>query len=177
MNRTNPCAGEHRKGCFWDHWQINCDRIAFTNAMRFQHIGEATYFVMQFLIGNVAAVIGIITFKDDRGLIGALWQMTVDAIHRYVGCAISKPLDMDIAGGIGRIFDPRIRLDPINPLAMLGPEPLRIFVRRVLHGFVFGIIHISALSPIARDRIKFIGHWIFLPLAAPQQLLEGCSAT
>jgi len=80
---------------------------------------------VRLLVGDVLAVLGIVPFPDDGRLVAALGQMTVEAVDRGVERAVVEPLDVDIAG-VGDVLDLGIRLDPVDTLAVFGPESFGI---------------------------------------------------
>src|SRR5205085_2014589 len=77
--------------------------------------------VVKLLVGDVLGVLGIVTLPDDRGLLGAVFQMAVDAVVGDVGEAILEPLDGDVAG-IARVLDLGRLVVPVQALGLIGPE-------------------------------------------------------
>ena len=75
---------------------------------------------------DVAGVGGIIALEDDRGLVGALGQMPVHAVIGGVGDAILEPFDRDIMRVEARVLDAGVGGHPVDALALLAPETLRI---------------------------------------------------
>ena len=122
MHRADARAGQHRVSRFGDHRQIDGDAVAFLHAVRLQHIGEAADLVMQFLIGDGAALRGIVALPDDRGLLGALGQMAVDAIGRHIQRAVLEPFDEEIVRVPGNILHLGEGLDPVDALAPARPR-------------------------------------------------------
>ena len=139
--------------------------------MTFEDIGEAADFVVQFLIGDVAAVFRVVAFPDDRGLVGPLREMTINAIHRNIGGAVAIPFDMDIAGGVRGVLDLRVGFDPVDALAFLAPEFHRILDRCGIHFKVAGIVDVGALRPFGCYRIHFLGH-VSLPTVNARLLAD-----
>jgi hypothetical protein len=82
--------------------------------------------------------LGIVGLEDDRRLVAALGQMPVDAIRRDVERAVLEPADIDIVVGEGGVLDLRVRLDPVEPLAVLGPEGLGVADGFGIHARVGG---------------------------------------
>jgi hypothetical protein len=97
VHRADTGTGEHRIGRFRDHRHVDGDAITLVDAVCLQHIGEAADMLVQFAIGDLLVVIGIVAFPDDRHLIAAFFQVPVDAIVGDVGDAILEPLDRNIA--------------------------------------------------------------------------------
>ena len=152
MHRADARAGQHRVGRLGDHRQVDRDPIALFDAVRLQHIGEAADLAMQLLIGDVLAVFGIIAFPDDRRLLGALRQVPVDAVGRDVERAVLEPFDVEIVRIPGDVLDPGERLDPVDALGLLRPEPFRILQRVRVHGVVFRSVDQRARLPILGNR-------------------------
>ena len=137
MHGPDARAGQHGIGGLGDHRQIDHDAVAFAHAHGFQDIGHPAGAAVQFLVGDVLRLIlGVIGFPDDRGLIAARGQMPVDAIGADVQRAILEPFDVHCAGREAGVLDLRIGFDPVDPLAMLCPEPLGILDRGVIHRLV-----------------------------------------
>ena len=132
----------HGVGSLRDHRQVDRNRIALFDAVRLEDIGKAADFVVQLLVGDVLGIFGIVAFPDDRGLLGAFFEVAIDAIERDVGRAVTEPFDGDLAGGERRALGPGVGLDPVNAAAMLGPERFRVFDRMVIHCFVFGFVDV-----------------------------------
>src|ERR1700730_13276400 len=74
---------------------------------------------------------GAVALPQDRGLIGAHRQMAVDAVDAGVERPVLEPLNTDVASEAG-VFDLRIGLDPIEPLALLTPEAVWILDRLLI---------------------------------------------
>ena len=92
MDRADARAGEHRERRLGDHRQIDGDAVALLDAARLEHIGEAADLVVQLAIGDLAVVLGIVAFPDDRDLVAALREMAVDAVMGDVGQPSSNHL-------------------------------------------------------------------------------------
>src|SRR5215213_4411684 len=90
---------------------------------------------MQLTIGDVPGIVRAVAFPDDRSLVGLIGQMAVDAVGANVERAVLEPADMNIAGEAD-ILDLAVRLDPIQPLAVLTPESLWILDRLGIKAFV-----------------------------------------
>ena len=82
MDGADARAGEHRVGRFRDHRHVDGDAVALLDAVLLQHIGEAADMPVELVIGDLAVVVGIVAFPDDRRLVAALLQMPVDAVRR-----------------------------------------------------------------------------------------------
>ena len=80
MDGADARAGEHGVGRLGDHRQVDGDAVALLDVAVAQDVGEPADLVVQLLIGDVLGLVGIVAFPDDRGLLGALRQMPVDAI-------------------------------------------------------------------------------------------------
>ncbi|MOA12887.1 hypothetical protein D3C78_1329120 [compost metagenome] len=91
---------------------------------------------MQLAVGDVAAFGRVIAFPDDRDLIAALGQMTVEAVVGNVQRAVGEPFDVDMVIVEGRLFHRGERLDPVEALGLLAPEAVRVDDRLLVHGLV-----------------------------------------
>ena len=77
--------------------------------------------------------------------------MTIDAIVGDVGDAVLKPFDRHVMRVEGDVLDLGIRLEPMDALAVLGPEGVRILDRVRVHLFVLRRVDPGLLGPIDGD--------------------------
>jgi len=161
VDRADARAGEHRVGRLRDHRQVDRDAIALLRAEFLERVGHAAHLRVQLAIGDLLALRRIVAFPDDRDLVGAPGEMAIDAVRRDVQHAVMEPADADIAGVVDVAHRAgAVGLDPIDPLAVLAPEPDRVLHRRLVHLLVFGVVDIGALGPLGADGDQFIAHGI-----------------
>ena len=152
-------AGQHRVGRLGDHRQVDGDAIALLDAQFLERVGHAADFAVQLAVRDLLRLRRIVAFPDDRGLVGAPGEVTVDAVGRDVQHAIVEPADadvavvVDVAHGRGAVG-----LDPVDPLAVFFPEFGGIRGRGLVHGLVLGVVDIGALGPVRTDGDHLIGH-------------------
>src|SRR5262245_29468372 len=158
MDGADAGTGEHGNRRLGNHRQVNGDAIAFLDAARLQHIGEAAYFGMQLLIGKLFVVLRIVALPQDGRLVTALGKMAVDAVVADVQCAVLEPFDRHVAGVIGGVLDLAEGLDPVEALGLLTPETVRILDRARVHFLVLGFVHVGAFPPIGRNVIDLVRH-------------------
>ncbi len=158
MNGADARASEHGVGRFGNHREINGDAVALLDAALLQDVSEAAHFRVQFLIGDLLVVLGVVAFPDDGDLLAALLQVAVDAVVSRVGLAVLEPFDRNLAGAEGGVLHLLERLHPVDALRFLGPEFIRVLDRSGVHFLVVGVVEISALLPRGRDRIKLLRH-------------------
>ncbi|MNC28859.1 hypothetical protein D3C75_770840 [compost metagenome] len=91
---------------------------------------------MQFAVSDVAAFGRVIALPDDRDLIAALGQMTVEAVVGNVQGAVGEPFDVDMVIVEGGLLHRGERLDPVEALGLLAPEAVRVDDRLLVHGLV-----------------------------------------
>jgi hypothetical protein len=68
----------------------------------------------------------------------AVWSPR--AVGGDVQGAVLEPVDRDIVIGVAGVLDLGIGLDPVEPLAVLAPECLRVVDRRLVHLVIFGVV-------------------------------------
>src|SRR5262249_40832102 len=109
---------------------------------------------------------------DDRDLVAALGEMPVDAVRRDVEHAVLVPFDRDVVRIVRGVLDLGIRLDPVDALAVLAPERVRVADRGLVHRLVLRVVHVGALGPVGRDVVNRLGHGCFLRTAGsrPREL-------
>src|SRR5215467_5741993 len=158
MDGADAGAGEHGNRRLGNHGQVNRDAIAFLDAARLQHIGEAAYFGVQLLVGKLFVVLRIVALPQDGRLVAALGKMPVDAVVADVQRAVLEPFDRHVAEVIGGVLDLAERLDPVETLGLLTPETVRILDRSRVHFLVLGFVHVGAFPPIGRNVIDPVRH-------------------
>ena len=137
MDSPDPRTGQHGVCGLGNHRQINGDAIALADAQRLQHIGAtADLFVQRAIAYVLRRRVWIIGFPDDRDIIAALGQMTVNAIGGNVENAVFKPFDRHI-----RIFERGVldlfgKRHPIQTLGLFAPKSIRIGDRALVHFIV-----------------------------------------
>ena len=99
--------------------------------------------------------VGIVWFKQNRGLIAARCQMTINAVCRYVQRAVFIPTDIYIVIGEGGIFDLGVGLDPIKALALFTPECLGIGNGGLVHCCVFICVNMRASKKVREFRSRW----------------------
>ena len=154
MHRADPRTGQHGVGGLGDHGQIQGDPVALFGPMRLQHIGHAAHLGVQFAEGDVAAVGGIVAFPDDRRLVLAVGQVTVDAIGRDVQDAILKPANAEIFLVEGNVLDPGRRGDPVQTLGLFGPEGVGRLARGDPRRLIRLPVHMGLFGPVGGDGIE-----------------------
>ena len=88
--------------------------------------------------------------------------MAVDAVVGGVERAVLEPFDRDVARVVGRVLDLAERLDPVDALGLLGPEPVRVLDRALVHLLVLGVVDEAALLPLGRNLVNLVGHTFLL---------------
>ncbi|VVM58611.1 hypothetical protein PS639_01157 [Pseudomonas fluorescens] len=140
VNRADPGAGQHGDHGFGDHRHIDSHHVAAVHILAAQGVGEFADLFMQFAVGDVAAFGRVIPFPNDRDLIAALGQMTVEAVVGHVEGAVGEPLDVDMVIVERRLLHRGERLDPVEALGLLAPEAVRVDDRLLVHGLVGRLI-------------------------------------
>ena len=163
MHGANARAGQHGIGRFRDHRQVERDAVALLDAVLLHHVGELADLFVQFAIGDLLVVVGVVAFPDDGNLVGALLQVAVDAIVGDVENTVFKPLDRHIVRTKTGVLDLLGRLEPVEALGLLAPELGRVLHRLGIHLLVTSFVNQGALFPSGRYRIDFLGHGVFLP--------------
>src|SRR5438552_3874942 len=97
MDRADAGTGEHRHRDLGDHRQIDRDAVALPNPPRLQRVGEPANRLVQLAVGDAAVLARIIALPQYRRLLGALWQVSIDAVIGGVERPVLVPGDMDIA--------------------------------------------------------------------------------
>jgi len=91
-----------------------------------QDVAELRDLLVELAIGDVLGEARVVAFPDDRGLVGPGREMAVDAIGRDVELAVLEPFDRDVVVVERGVLDLGEGLDPVDALAVLAPERVRI---------------------------------------------------
>ena len=157
MDRADPSAREHGNSGFRHHGHINRDAVALLDAERLQAVGKPAHFLMKLAIRDRLGVFRIVAFPDDCGLVAARVEMPVETIVGCVQDTVFEPFDMDVAAEIDVLDLGRI-LEPGNAFRLLGPEPLGVLDRLLVHVEVGVVVGPGLFGPVLRDRIDVFLH-------------------
>ena len=113
---------------------------------------------MQFMIGDMLALSGVIAFPDNSGLAATAFKMAVNAICRYVQRAIFEPLNRHVGMFVRDVFNRFKWFYPINPFPMFGPKADWIFNRLGIKRLVAGLVDMRVFSEFSRGCVGCLGH-------------------
>ncbi|MNP14377.1 hypothetical protein D3C76_1066990 [compost metagenome] len=136
VNRADPGTGQHGDHGFGDHRHIDSHHVAAVHVLATQGVGELAHLLVQFAVSDVAAFGRVIALPDDRDLIAALGQMTVQAVVGNVQGAVGEPFDVDMVIVEGGLLHRGERLDPVEALGLLAPEAVGVDDRLLVHRLV-----------------------------------------
>ena len=153
MNRADPRAGKHGVGRFRHHRHIDGDPVALLDAVRFQHIGEFADVLVKLIVGDMRVLVRLVAFPDDRGLVAPRRHMAVDAVGADIERAVLVPFDRHVVVVVGRVLDRGIGLYPVDPLAVLAPEPVRVLDALAVHFEILVVVDMGGFGPFVGDRI------------------------
>ncbi len=128
VDRADTRAREHRDRGLGNHRHVDRDAVAFLDAEALQRVRELADALVQLAIADEPRRgVRIVGLPEDRGLLGALREMPVEAVGRDVELAVGEPANVQVLRVEARVFDLRERLAPREPLAgLLGPERFRV---------------------------------------------------
>ena len=96
MNSTDAGTGEHRHDCLGDHRHVDGDPITLLDASIFEGVGKAVYIGMQFTVGDLFVLGGVVTLPEDGGLVATTFKMAVQTVVGDIQFATLEPFDMQI---------------------------------------------------------------------------------
>src|SRR6185437_15861697 len=102
-------------------------------------------------IGDVLRHGRIVAFPDDRGLVAARRQVTIEARGGRVQRAVLEPLDRYVAGE-ARVLDLGRRLHPGDAATLLGPEAVGVARGALEHVAIAFGGHVRLGSDFGPDR-------------------------
>ena len=140
MHGADAGTGQHGHGRFYHHRHIEADHVAFFHALGFQYVGKAAHLLVQLAIRYFLVVFRAVAFPDDGYFIGLGGQMTIDTVGGQVKSTVFKPLDADVAGIVRGVLDLGIGFDPVDALALLTPEFIRVLDGFLIHALIARIV-------------------------------------
>ena len=90
VNRADAIAGVHGHDHFGHQRHVDDDAIAVLDALRLERVGEAAHFGVQLPVAQAPRVTRL-ALEDDRGLVAALGQVYVQAVHRGIQPPVGEP--------------------------------------------------------------------------------------
>ena len=124
---TNAC--QHGKAGLGNHRHVYQYAITFFHAQLLQNSRHALHFLAEFAEGIDLLLVGFGGDEDQRGLIGAVLQVTINSVVAEVGLPSHKPI------GEGRtvVLADLLRLDvPIHQLCLFAPEAVAVLDRAAI---------------------------------------------
>jgi len=125
---------QHGKRGLGDHRHVDAHAVAALHAVRQQHVREPAHLVLELAIGDLPVRPGLVAGPQDRGALGVLLEMAIDAVHAGVQLPPQVPAEV-------RLVEIRVehgvpRVEPVERLRLLGPEARRIVDRSAVEGAV-----------------------------------------
>src|SRR5438270_246341 len=162
MDRADAGASEHRDRRLGDHREIDRYPIALLDATCLQGVGEPAHRLVQLAVGDSPVFARIVALPQDRGLLGMLRQMSIDAVVRGIERPVLVPGDAHVAFERG-VLHLGERLDPIDALAVLGPKSVRVGDRLLIELEIFGLADLAHLRMGRNGDDGPPGHGVFPP--------------
>ena len=111
---------------------------------------------MQLAVGDVLASVRVVALPEDRDLVGARREVPVEAIDRDVELPSSNHL-IDTSGQAKLVFLTLVYgLYPVEALAMLAPEGVRIGERGRVHSLITLGVDTGAGDDIGRWLVEAV---------------------
>ncbi len=117
---------------------------------------------MQFTVGDVLALAGVVAFPDDGGLIAALGEMAVEAVGGEVQGAIFIPFDGNITRRERGVLHAGIGAYPVKDLALLAPKCIRVGYGLLVLRLVLFRVNQATFRDISGNRVfVYLAHGFF----------------
>src|SRR4051794_35936778 len=84
--------------------------------------------------------------------------MAIDAVVGGIERPVLEPFDRDVAGAEARVLDLMEGVHPVDALALLRPEAVRVLDRARIHLLIFRVVDEGALLPLRRNAVDLVGH-------------------
>ncbi len=156
MDGAYTGAGQHGVDGLGNHRHVDTHPVTFLDATTPEGICQPTDLVVQFPVGDVGVVCGIVAFPDNGRSISAVIEMTIDTVVASVKLTADEPLCLAPREVGLRDFLPGF--EPCQHLVgLLRPEFFRAFDRGLVHRLVFVWIDERLRFQLLTDGIDFIG--------------------
>ncbi len=120
---------------------------------------------MQFTVGDVLALAGVVAFPDDGGLIAAFGEVAVETVSGEVQGAIFIPFDGNITRCEGGVLYTGIGPHPVKDLALLAPKCIRVGYGLLVLRLVLIRVNQATFRNISGNRVFVnLAHGFFSPL-------------
>ena len=126
-------AGQHREQRLGDHRHVDDDAIALADAERSEDRRGAVDLAVQLGERIRLRLFGFGRDVDQRRLIGARSQMTVDRVVAEVGLTADEPLAKRRSGIVEHLLR---RLVPVDQAGLLAPEAFHVVDGSLVESFV-----------------------------------------
>src|SRR5262249_18503770 len=91
VRRADAGAGEHGDREFRNHWHVDGDAIAGTNALSLENVGELAHFAVEVLVAEYTAIARL-AFPDNGGFVLArAGEVAIEAVVADVDLAAQEP--------------------------------------------------------------------------------------
>ena len=126
MNGAQADASQHGESSLSNHRHVNQHTIAFDHAQITQDGRHALHFSVQIAVGVGFFLVSFSRHKDQSGLIGTVFEVTIHCVVTQIGLAAHKPFGKR---RIAVIADLLWRHIPVHQLGLLGPEGVTVIDR------------------------------------------------
>ena len=157
VNCPDTRAGQHRDGGLRNHWHVYSNPVALVNAYGLQDVGEAAYPAVKVGVADRKVAIGVVSFPDNRCLIGLVFKVPVDAVVANIEFAVFIPANMQIIACEGNVLDLGKRLRPIDNFRLLCPEIFVVVDGPTVHVEVFLLADQAVFLEIVVDGV-YLAH-------------------
>jgi hypothetical protein len=154
VDRADPGAGEHGKGCLGNHRQVDRHPITLAHAIGLEGVGEAAHLLVQLAIADATLLARRITFPQDCHGVALRHDMTVYAVRGDIERAILEPFDAEIRLVEAGVLHLGKRSHPVQPLRLLAPESFGIAQGLRIHRVIAFGVDLRAGGPLRRNRMN-----------------------
>jgi len=136
MHRADAGAGEHGVRQLGDHRQVDADPVTPAHAVMAEHVGHPADLVLELAVGDLFVLARLVLGPDDGHLVAAAAEMSIHAVEAGVQPATEEPTAVHLV--VIAVEHRLPRMEPGQPLGLLGPECLRVVQGEPVQPFVFG---------------------------------------
>mmetsp|Transcript_35528 Transcript_35528/g.52904 ORF Transcript_35528/g.52904 Transcript_35528/m.52904 type:complete len:213 (-) Transcript_35528:43-681(-) len=131
MDSSNSSTGQHSHCKLRNHGHVECHNVTLFDSLSFQCVRDLRNLGQNIGIGQLANIIGFITFPENSNVVSALtFHMAINSIVAHIELATGEPLDITTLQGSAHNIVGVERFVPGEALtSFLGPVLGRILDR------------------------------------------------
>mmetsp|Transcript_262 Transcript_262/g.535 ORF Transcript_262/g.535 Transcript_262/m.535 type:complete len:285 (+) Transcript_262:1200-2054(+) len=99
---ADTCTGQHGHGQLGNHWHVERHDITLPHPTGLERIGNTTHAQLEFMVGNVLDIVGLIALPNNCSLLSAIvgsHAVTIHSVVTHIDFPSGKPRDRSLFEG------------------------------------------------------------------------------